>query len=376
MGSKTTYLISFGAILLLLLGIACEKEVVKHDIDAEIQQLMIDYDLPSVAACVIKDKAIVWKGFYGYADKENQIEASDETIYHIASISKLFIVTAIMQLSDQGRINIDQDINNYIPVSFRNLHFPETPLTPRILLTHTAGIAWPQTYQEALNIWEHFPSDQAPYPSEWVPEFMIPTGEQYNPNIWKDTKPGTFELYSNIGSNVLAYLVEQITGQNFREYCMENIFIPLGMNNTSYNFADLDQGKIAVLYTDYNTTEPIFDDRIYASGGLKTTIEDLSRFLMAYLDRGEYNGVRILEENSVKSIFELQNPVSGRCLIWMCGIDDWFGHTGGMIGCATTAEIQPEHKVGLIIFTNKHNGIVYPGHEIHRLIRQKVNEFL
>jgi len=360
---------------LLCSGIGCEKEVTKHDIDAEIQQLMIDHDLPSVAACVIKDNAIVWSGYYGYADKENQVIASEETIYHIASISKLFIATAIMQLSDQGKLNIDDDINDYLPSPILNPHWPETSITTRMLLTHTAGIAWPQTYEEALSIWDHFPPDEAPAPSEWIPQYLLPSGENYNPKIWKDTKPGTFELYSNIGSNVMAYLVEQITGQNFREYCREHIFLPLEMTKTSYNFADLDINKIAVLYTDYNTIEPIYDDRIYASGGMKTTIDDLSRFLMAYLNFGELDGVRILEEAPVHRMFELQTHVSGRGLIWDIGNGDWYGHTGGISGGSTMAEIQPKHDVGLIIFTNKHDNVVYPGHEIHALLRNKVREF-
>jgi len=122
MDSKLTYLISFGIILLLSLGIGCDKEVVRHDIDAEIQQLMIDYGLPSVSACVIKGNQVVWSGYYGYADNENLVGASEETIYHIASISKLFIATAIMQLSDQGKLNIDDDINNYLPSPMRNPH--------------------------------------------------------------------------------------------------------------------------------------------------------------------------------------------------------------------------------------------------------------
>jgi len=375
MDYKLTYLISFGIILLLSLGIGCDKEVVRHDIDAEIQQLMIDYGLPSVSACVIKGNEVVWSGYYGYADKENMVAASEETIYHIASISKLFIATAIMQLSDQGKLNIDDDINNYLPSPIRNPHWPEISITTRMLLTHTAGIAWPQTYEEALGIWDHFPPDEAPAPSEWIPQYLLPSGESYNPKIWKDTKPGTFELYTNIGSNVMAYLVEQITGQNFREYCKENIFLPLGMTNTSYNFADLDINKIAVLYTDYNTVEPIYDDRIYASGGLKTSIADLSRFLMVYLNSGELEGIRILEETSVHNMFELQNPITGRGLIWDIGIGAWYGHLGGMSGCATTAEIQPKEEVGLIIFTNKHKGVVYPGHEIHGLLRNKVRAF-
>lgn len=354
---------------------SCEKQVPDHDIDVEIQKVMALYNLPSVSACVIKDNNIVWQQSYGYSDKENNVKATEETIYHIASISKLFIATAIMQLVEEGNLNIDQDINGFIPVSIRNPYFPEVPITARMLLTHTSGIAWPQAYYEALGLWEHFEPDQAPYPSEWVPQFLIPGGFYYNQYSWKNNRPGSFELYSNIGSNVLAYMVEQISGQNFRDYCMDHIFVPLDMQHTSYNYADLDLSKMAILYNENNSIEPFFDDRIYASGGLKTNILDLSRFLMAYINKGELDGQRILEEITIDKMWEIQSEVSGVCLLWQASLLNRVGHTGGMAGTATIAEINKTNNTAYIIFCNKTTNVVYQGHEIYGLVKQKANEF-
>lgn len=373
MNFRLIYIIVFFVVAVFLFS--CEKEVPKHDIDAEIQKVMVQYDLPSISACVIKNNDIVWKQSYGYSNKENNIKATDETIYHIASISKLFIATAVMQLEETGSLDIDQDINNFIPVSIRNPYFPEVPITARMLLTHTSGIAWPQVYYEALGLWEHFGPDQAPYPSEWVPQFLIPGGIYYNQNSWKNNRPGSFELYSNIGSNILAYLVEQISGQNFRDYCMDHIFIPLNMQNTSYNYADLDLDKIALLYNDNNSIEAFFDDRIYAAGGLKTNILDLSRFLMAYINKGELDGQRIQEENTINKMWKIQSEVSGICLIWRASLLNWVGHTGGMAGAATIAEINLVNNTAYIIFCNKTTNVVYQGHEIYGLVKQKANEF-
>lgn len=368
----STVLIFVTVILLL----SCKKEIPTNDIDVEIQKIMQKMDLPSISACVINNNSIVWSKSYGYSDKENQVVASDETIYHVASISKLFIATTVMQLEEQGLLNIDEDINNFIPIPIRNPHFPEVAITPRMLLTHTSSIAWPQYYYEALGLWEHFDPDQAPAPSVWVPQYLIPSGEFYNKNIWKNTKPGEFELYSNIGSNLLAYIVEQISGQNFRDYCMNNIFAPLNMGNTSYNFADLNLTSVAVLYNPNNSIQAPFDDRIYASGGLKTSIQDLSKFLMAYLNKGELDGQRILEGNTIEEMFAIQNTVSGTCLIWNASLGDWFGHSGGMDGAATIAEMHPESKTGFIIFCNKRPSAVFRGKEIYGLVKQKANEYI
>ena len=91
----------------------CEKDVIQHDVENEIQQLMNTNNLPSLSTCIIKENEIVWYKAYGYSNIENGIEADEETIYHIGSISKLFVVTAIMQLEEQGKLDLYEDINNH-----------------------------------------------------------------------------------------------------------------------------------------------------------------------------------------------------------------------------------------------------------------------
>ena len=354
----------------------CKKEITKHDAKAEIERLAEQYKLPSLATCVINEGNIVWSNFYGDADIENQILATEETIYHIASISKLIVVTALMQQAEQGKIDIDADINNYIPINLRNTKFPDIPLTARMLMTHTSGVAWPLEYIEAKGLWEQFPPDSAPSLSEWVPQFLVPGGENYNPATWKNTKPGTFELYSNIGTCLQAYIVEQISGMDYRDYCKTHIFQPLDMQNTSYRFADIDSSLLAKRYNTYTQSiYPFADDRLFASGLLKTSVNDFTHFLSAIINDGEYNGFQLLKKETINQILELQNPVSGTSLIWHTNIGDWSGHTGGIDGVSTTAEIHKKDKVGMIIFCNTNSGSVYPGHDIYWLVRQKANEF-
>lgn len=352
---------------------SCEKDVPTRNIDVEIRAIMDERNLPSVSACILNANGVVWQKTYGYADLSGKVPATFETVYHVASISKLVVAMAIMQLEEQGMVDLDADVDLYLPVSIRNPHFPETPITLRMLLTHSAGIAWPQTSQEAGALWEHFEPDQAPRPSEWVPEFLVPGGENYNPNIWKNTRPGTFELYSNIGVNVIAYVVEQVSGMEFRSYCRQRIFYRLDMYSTSFNYADLNTGHLARLYyPNYAIVAP-FDDRIAASGLLKTSTADFSKFLMAYLNGGELNGIRILKKSTIDKLLQIQNPVTGVCLLWKAGVGGWFGHTGGMDGAATATDLHMEDQVGMIIFTNTHDGSVYPGHDIYGLVRQKAN---
>lgn len=149
------------------------------------------------------------------------------------------------------------------------------------------------------------------------------------------------------------------------------------MHNTSFNYANLNRNNIAVLYDDQNRPSYYFDNRIYASAGVKTTIKDLSRFAMCYMNKGTFNSYQILKESSIDKILEIQNQASGRCLAWKASLGDWFGHTGGLLlGASTTLEIHPNSKTAIIIFTNAHSGLVVPGGDIYWLIKQKANEYI
>lgn len=354
---------------------SCKKEVILYETDSEVQKIMEEHNLPSVAACVIKDNKIIWENYYGFSNVENGTRPDKNTIYHIASISKLFIATAIMQQVESGMVELDADINDYLPLSIRNPKFPDDPITVRMLLTHSSSLAWPYTPYDARELNEQFEPDQAPYPSEWVPQFLVPGGQYYHTNFWKDYRPGTQELYSNIGSNVLAFIIEHISGTNFRNYCLENIFIPLGMTNTSYNFSDLEISNIAILYSENNGVIPFTDWRTAASGSLKTSVNDLSKFMITILNKGEFYGYRLLERSSVDAMMTMQRDNSGICLLWKHRYGGWYGHTGGINGASTISDINPEDKVGFIIFCNKHNPSIYPGHELYLTIKQKANSY-
>jgi CubicO group peptidase (beta-lactamase class C family) len=230
-------------VFVVLMGISgCEKEVQVFDTENEIERLIEENNLPSLSAAIVSHDSIVWSFYSGYGDILAGKIVDEETIYHIGSISKIFVVTALMQLEEQGRINLDEDVSNYLPTDFRNPIYPEIPITTRMLLAHKTGLAWPKSYNSMNGMWNNFDRDQGPPPLEWVPQFLVPSGTSYDHTLWKSAKPGEYEFYSNIGICVVAAIIEYITGQNFREYCRQNIFLPLGMNASSYNYADLELG--------------------------------------------------------------------------------------------------------------------------------------
>lgn len=361
--------------IILLSG--CAKDLLQPDTEFELQRIAREHQLPSLAAGIFKDDSMVWSQTFGYGNIQTKNRATVETIYHIGSISKLFVVTAIMILEEQGKIDLDEDINLYLPVVLRHPDFPGIPITARMLLTHRAGLSWPQSYDSEQGMWNEFAPDQAPSPSMWIPQFLLPSGDNYDANLWKPLEPGCCEFYTNISFCIVAYLVEQISKQDFREYCRQHIFIPLNMKNTSYDYTDLDQENIAVLYSQQGRPTYSFDNRVYAAGGAKSTIGDLGRFAACYMNKGLLHGERILEVSSIDKILEIQNEASGRCLAWKKSLGDWFGHTGGLVlGTTATLDIHLHSKTAAIVITNTHSNLVVPGGDIFGFVRNKANQYI
>ena len=344
------------------------------DFDAEIRKEMNSYQIPSLSACVIKNDSIVWVKYYGNSAVSNSLPDGN-SIYSVASVSKTVLVTAIMQLVEQGLLDLDADLNDYLPISIRNPNYPNKKITARMLLTHTSGLAWPVDDYEVPGFYNYYPLDAAPPLDEWIPQYVLATGIHYVNAVWKNTIPGERELYSNIGTAILGYLVEVISEIDFNTYCKQNIFTPLEMNSTSYAYADLDMNKVVKKYWEnYQLIEP-YRQLHFPAQSLKTTLEDYSHLLIAYMNGGVYNGTRILQESTIKQILEIQNPASGICLIWKKTVGGWYEHQGGEPGVAAQVEFHPDKKFGLIIFSNKRTGHVYAGNKIHAMIRRVANNY-
>jgi CubicO group peptidase (beta-lactamase class C family) len=362
-------------ILFLIFGFllldGCEKSVLINfnDIEAEIIKEMQTDQIPSVVACVVKGDKIVWEGNYGYQDAAKSKGATSQTIYTLMSISKLFIAISVMQLWEEGLIDLDADINQYLPFEVRNPNFPDKKITPYMLLTHRSGLAWPESTDGIPGFYDFFPHEDVPLISEWLPEYILPDGEQYKTKVWKNFAPGEMELYSNIATSLMALIVEQISGMDYRDYCRENILIPLEMNSSAFRLEPLNEDFLATPF--YNNNYPMqqYTYRHYPAANLKTNLEDFSHFMIAFLNDGMYKGTRILKTNSIKKMMEVQNPGTGMALIWSNSAGSSIGHIGGGTGFSTLVEWHFDGDKGFFIFSNKYNGSVYQLGRIYELVR-------
>jgi CubicO group peptidase (beta-lactamase class C family) len=215
------------------------------ELDDFIITTMEDCYIPGAAACIIKDGAIRWSGVYGWANIENSIPVANTTLFMLASISKTFTGTAVMQLWEEELFELDADVNDYLPFQVRSPHHPLSPITFQMLLTHTSSIA---DYWPVLNSLYVFGSD-SPIPlDEFLENYLIDGGDYNYPQNFKLWSPGMDFQYSSVGVALLGYLVERITGTSFDEYCQNSIFDPLGMEQTSWFLEGLDPDNIAMPY--------------------------------------------------------------------------------------------------------------------------------
>ena len=326
--------------------------------DKVIESIMKSAHMSAMSACIVKNGKVVWAKGYGLYDRENGKEAGNETIYLVASISKTITATAIMQLYEKGLLSIDDDVNKYLPFPLRNPNYPDEPITIKMLLSHTSSLA-----VDPPAFYCYFPGDLEikGYPYPWLEEYLVPGGMHYKPQVWSDAMPGEKLQYANVGFSLLGYIVELVSNESFEQYCQQNIFKPLRMHNTSFFLKNLNISRIAVPYEYRGKYEPLLHYAIldYPAGGLRASIMDLAHFLIAHMNNGVYNGIRILNESSTMEMHKVH--AHGKYFfdygygfqIWHIGGDTYIGHTGGLYGVATKMVYRESDKIGIIYFINK-----------------------
>ena len=249
----------------------------------QIAKYIIDSHVPGIAYCVVKGEQMIWSGGAGWANMEEKIPMSIDGIMNIASISKTFTATAVMQLWEKGLLNLESDVNTYLPFPVRNPRHPDVPITIFQLLTHTSSIADGKSYDAS-----YAPGDPSVSLEDWIQNYLIPKGKYYmaksNFHSWK---PGSGNAYSNIGFGLLGYIVEQVTNTPFNLYCNTNILDPLGMNNSAWFLSEIDTQNHITPYRDQKPLE-LYSFPNYPDGLMRTSVRELSYFLLAIMNGGEY----------------------------------------------------------------------------------------
>jgi CubicO group peptidase (beta-lactamase class C family) len=261
-------------------------------------------NIAGAVVLVVKDGAILFAKGYGYSDVEKKTPVTvDATLFRPGSISKLFAWTAVMQLVEQGKLDLDRDINDYldfkIPAKFGK------PITLRNIMTHTPG------FEEQIK--DLITEDAAPAATlkqhlvTHIPERIFP--------------PGTTPAYSNYGASLAGYIVERVSGRPFNDYVAENIFKPLGMAHST--FAQPLPAELKPLMSNgyrlgSGKSKPFEIIEEAPAGALAATAADISRFMIAHLKNGKLESAQILRPETASQMhsrqFGLSPALNGMCL--------------------------------------------------------------
>jgi CubicO group peptidase (beta-lactamase class C family) len=339
-------------------------------LDSLIEVNMTVHHLPGVAICVVRDSNIVYTRNFGWANIERNIPVSDTTVFLTGSISKTFVANAAMQMRENGYLDLDADINDYIPFSVINPHNPGSEITMRTILSHTSSIdRRDDTWTPDIVIDMDHPTPLGQY----LQDYLDPGGANYDPLNYLTSPPGFEFEYSNYAMALAGYIIEQIAINNgiassLEQYCQDSLWQPLGMDETSWFLANLDTNNIAVQYTGGTGRYGFSGFPIYPAGQLRTSSVQLARHLMAFMLHGELNGYRILETATIDSMMTIQYPEAPSDDIYsMWGIG-WYmlfdnsypylywGHTGATTGCRTWMMFDPVEYTGFIVLTNGSSG--------------------
>src|SRR6056297_2924470 len=270
-------------------GFNDSQEVFTDHLENRIPALMAYYDIPGMNIAIIKDGKKVWADAFGYANVEKEIKMTMDTTCRVESISKSVSAWGIMKLVEDGKIDLDVPVREYLKDwDFSSDNFSAEKITTRQLLSHTAGLSLGTIGLDAL----YFPQEDIP-----------PLQELLKEEFSMISAPGEQFYYSDTGYNMLELLVETVTGQPFADYMQEEILNPLGMTRSSYDSRNVSVNEIPLGYNTNKTSIPVYTYAMKASGNLFSTIEDITTFVIAGMNKA-YSGQTILEEASVESLYD------------------------------------------------------------------------
>ena len=321
-------------------------------IDGLVTAYRRDKHIAGVMVAVVRDTALLFAKGYGYADVASRTPVDPATtLFRNGSITKTFTWTAVMQLVEQGKLDLDADINTYL--DFRIPPTYPQAITLRHILTHTPGLE-----EDSRELFTEDSARIRPM-SEWLPAHMP---ERVRP-------PGTYSSYSNWATAVAGYIVERVSGMPYDEYIDRNILQPLGMTNATTR-QPLPAALRAQMSNGYKWSNGRFEPQkfemvtgAWPAGSMSVSATDMAKWMLAHLNNGTYRGQRILAESTavlMRTRLQGHDPripgfaygfyeqtTSGPRAVGHGGDTQWF-HSDMML--------LPEERVGVYISTNTDKG--------------------
>lgn len=332
------------------------------DVDTYIQNEMKAAGIPGLAAGFARNGVVELARGYGVANIAQNRAVTSDTMFHIASVTKVVTATMIMRLAERGKLALDDSIASYLDFRVFNPRFRDKAITFRQLLTHTSSISDARYYE--IDFRQHGRDADLPL-VDFLKQYLTLEGTNYSEaKCFLPVPPASKWDYSNVGFALLGHLAGRIGGRDMREQTRRDIFAPLGMNHTSWTIKGTPKLSSAEPYDLVNgelvAVEPVgFPD--WPVGMLRSSIADFMKFIAASANAGDAAGVHVLGAPAMAQMLEMQTPpglpawLSGQGLGWMessLGGNARPNHWGGDPGVFTAVYLNPIARSGVAVFTN------------------------
>jgi len=368
-------MVALSLICVLSPAIPAQTDPLHARFDALIEQGLKDDPMPGFAVGIVQHGRLVYgRGFGVRVWNDTQKPVMPDTLFHMASITKPFVATAVMQLWEQGKVDLDAPVTKYVPY-FRIADPRAAKITVRQMLTHSSGMPDVDDYQ-----WNH------PQTDDGALERYVRSLATNNLKLLFD--PGTSFAYSNMAFEVIGDLIAKVSGVTFEAYVEANILRPLGMSASTMLLSKASPSLLAQGYTHprgggYSSIKPVpaypFNRAHSPSSDLMSSVVDMSRWAMANLNRGELDGKRILKSSTYDLLWkpalevefcrganhtDCRKPGGSVGLSWFIGDHQGhasISHSGGDDGFITYLLLVPDADMALVLMCNSdHAGISLP----------------
>jgi len=377
MKSRMLVLLLILPLLVLHLGCSAQEKPptqghISPELDRKLSEIASRGSLPGFGVSVVTGDGVLFEKGYGYADIDKKIPYTKKSLQNIGSISKTLLGISLMQLVEEKKIRLDDDVSRYLPFKVVNPYFPNEPILIRHLAEHTSTLQdteefWRYDYflQESVptgrgnlaNVDLLNPGNKRIPLDQFVRNFVSTDGIWYKESNFLNQRPGTQFEYSNLGAALAAYVVECVTWENYADYTDRRILKPVGMTDSAWFLSEIDKSRYATHYMGEKVI-PWYAFSSYPDGGLISSVEDMGRFLTEMI-RGYKGESKLLRR---KSFHDMMSGTEGYGIFWDHR-KGAIGHFGGDPGVKTSMWFDPSTEVGFVLFTNCNwrgpNGALY-----------------
>ncbi|MFT4666882.1 MAG: CubicO group peptidase (beta-lactamase class C family) [Polaribacter sp.] len=386
---------------LLLFATSAVGQGYEDSLTAQLTRLHQKSDLPGFAVAIVSKQKVMYQNGFGYSDLATKTPYTTETLQNVGSISKTFIAFALMKLVEEGKLKLDDNIEDYLSFKITNPYFPNNKVTIRQLATHTSSLT--DGKDEMLIEKSYLLHEKTSFTREELPkgyfecfelyntnepmsmkQFLYNTyckeGDWYSQDNFLNTPPGTIYEYTNIGATLLAYIIEGVAEEPFDQFIQKSVLQPLSMNESAWSWSGIDSASNRIThYLPNNLAVPSYDLITYPDGGFITNISEFTHYLREMIKglNGESELLKqefykeMMSNQLTKEYFPSADFLRPRGLLWTSNKEgDNISANGAGPGVTTTCMLTTGGNIGYVFFINKSIYDNEKGEQAFREIRQ------